>query len=110
MPGEAPRHFLSVLAGENAPAFRQGSGRLELAQWLTRKDNPLTARVIVNRFWLELFGVGIVAVLIQLTVAGVFTLAEAGLARCNSSSTARKLRSSATGSKLALPMVTCTLP
>src|SRR6185295_9420214 len=36
--------------------------------------------------------------------------ADAGLARCNSSSTARKLRSSAVGLKLALPMLTCTLP
>jgi hypothetical protein len=34
--------------------------RLGLAQWLTAKDNGLTPRVIVNRYWQELFGTGIV--------------------------------------------------
>jgi hypothetical protein len=36
--------------------FSQGSGRLELAKMIASKDNPLTARVIVNRVWLDHFG------------------------------------------------------
>jgi hypothetical protein len=60
-PGEeAPRHFLSILAGDNAPPFKQGSGRLELANAIADRNNPLTARVMVNRVWQHHFGVGLV--------------------------------------------------
>lgn len=57
----APRRFPAILAGEQqGPIASQGSGRLELAQWLTSKDHPLTARVMVNRIWKWHFGEGIV--------------------------------------------------
>ena len=60
-PGEeAPRHFLTVLAGGSAPPFQQGSGRLELANAIADKNNPLTARVMVNRIWQHHFGTGLV--------------------------------------------------
>ncbi len=56
----APRRFLRVLAGDDPPHFTKGSGRLELANDIASKDNPLTARVIVNRVWAWHFGRGIV--------------------------------------------------
>ena len=57
---EVPRQFLGVLSGPNRQPFKQGSGRLELAQAIASKDNPLTARVMANRIWLHHFGAGLV--------------------------------------------------
>ncbi|MBI2925093.1 MAG: DUF1553 domain-containing protein [Verrucomicrobia bacterium] len=52
----------AFLAGDAPLPIPEGaSGRLEFAQWLTRPDNPLTARVMVNRIWQHHFGQGIVA-------------------------------------------------
>jgi hypothetical protein len=61
-PGEvAPRRFLECIsAGDRAP-FNKGSGRLQFAQAIASKENPLTARVLVNRMWGWHFGKPIVA-------------------------------------------------
>ena len=60
-PGAAvPRQFLQLLAGKERRPFQKGSGRLELAQAIASRDNPLTARVAVNRVWLHHFGAGLV--------------------------------------------------
>ncbi|HEY1067989.1 MAG TPA: DUF1549 and DUF1553 domain-containing protein, partial [Pirellulales bacterium] len=56
-----PRGFLSLAAFPDQPTVnRQQSGRKELAEWLASPNNPLTARVMVNRVWQHLFGQGIV--------------------------------------------------
>jgi hypothetical protein len=60
--GDTPRRGDLQLPG--LPKFgaigEKESGRAELAQWITSPDNPLTARVAVNRIWLHLFGRGLV--------------------------------------------------
>ena len=55
------RRFLKVLAQNEPKSFTQGSGRLELAEAIANPNNPLTARVIVNRVWSIFFGRGLVA-------------------------------------------------
>lgn len=64
-PGErVPRGFLQVTQAADAKLAGIGdkeSGRLQLAQWIASRENPLTARVMVNRIWQHMFGRGIVA-------------------------------------------------
>ena len=56
-----PRGFLSAISyGPQAEIPEGASGRLQLAEWLTSPDHPLTARVMVNRLWRWHFGRGIV--------------------------------------------------
>jgi hypothetical protein len=58
---EVPRRFPRILAGESRTSLAgEKSGRLDLAQWMTRVENPLTSRVMVNRLWQWHFGEGIV--------------------------------------------------
>lgn len=52
------RRFLEAI--DTTPYSKQTSGRLQLANDLFRPDNPLTARVMVNRVWHYLFGEGLV--------------------------------------------------
>lgn len=56
-----PRGFIQAALKGPAPSIpADQSGRLQLAQWMTSREQPLTARVMVNRVWQWLFGAGIV--------------------------------------------------
>lgn len=55
------RRFLKVLNGQPLQDADQTSGRLQLADWIVDRNNPLTARVMANRIWLHHFGQGIVS-------------------------------------------------
>ena len=68
---EAPRRFLQIIEGPgHKPPNLSGSGRLELAKWIASYENPLTARVMVNRIWSKYFGHGIVRSLDDFGVRG----------------------------------------
>ncbi len=58
---EVPRQFLKLLSAPDRQPFQHGSGRYELAKAIIDPQNPLTARVIVNRVWAHHFGSGLVA-------------------------------------------------
>ncbi|HVC99047.1 MAG TPA: DUF1549 and DUF1553 domain-containing protein, partial [Pirellulales bacterium] len=55
-----PRQLPEALTQGAQTSIGSGSGRLELARWLASAENPLTARVLVNRLWQHHFGEGIV--------------------------------------------------
>ena len=56
LPGDkVPRQFLEVIAGPDRKPFTKGSGRLEMAEAIASRENPLTARVFVNRVWMYHF-------------------------------------------------------
>ena len=57
---EVPRQLPRVLTGFVPTPLTEGSGRLELAEWLASSSHPLTARVMVNRVWQWHFGHGLV--------------------------------------------------
>jgi hypothetical protein len=57
---EVPRGFLTILGGQPVPGAETGSGRRQLAEWVTNPKNPVVPRVIVNRIWAWHFGQGIV--------------------------------------------------
>ena len=57
---EVSRGLVQVLCSDDATLNTKSSGRLEFAKWLTARDNPLTARVMMNRIWQNLLGQALV--------------------------------------------------
>ncbi|MYC65420.1 MAG: DUF1553 domain-containing protein [Acidobacteriia bacterium] len=67
---EVRRGFLQILGGAKLPPSYEGSGRSLLADWIADEDNPLTARVMVNRIWHHHFGTGLVSTTSDFGVRG----------------------------------------
>ncbi len=68
---EVARGFLRICSsGPPAEIPSDQSGRVQLAEWLSSPQNPLTARVIVNRVWMHLFGEGLVRTVDNFGVQG----------------------------------------
>lgn len=68
---KVPRGFLTAFEVPGAPAVdRHESGRLQLAEWLTSPNNPLTPRVYANRVWEHLFNTGLVSTVDNFGVTG----------------------------------------
>ncbi len=65
-----PKRFPTILAGEQQQPISQGSGRMELANWLADPLNPLPARVMANRIWQGHFGQGLVRTPNNFGIAG----------------------------------------
>jgi hypothetical protein len=59
-PGETVKRGFPQVLTTKQPAIASGSGRRELADWIASEENPLTARVMVNRVWHHLIGRGLV--------------------------------------------------
>jgi len=55
-----PRRFLQFISDADSEPFQKGSGRLEMAEAIVDPENPLTARVWVNRVWGHYFGAPLV--------------------------------------------------
>ncbi|MBL8829292.1 MAG: DUF1553 domain-containing protein, partial [Planctomycetaceae bacterium] len=66
-----PRGFVQVVSRTPPSIAPPSSGRRELADWIASRDNPLTARVIVNRVWTHLFGRGLVPTPDNFGAAGI---------------------------------------
>ena len=57
--GEVVQPALPAYLAKSGPTSARPLNRLDLARWLVERDNPLTARVFVNRLWKQFFGIGL---------------------------------------------------
>lgn len=67
---KVPHRFLTAVSDTSKIFKEEGSGRLEMANQITNSNNPLTARVMVNRIWHHVFGRGIVETVDNFGVQG----------------------------------------